>query len=404
MTGAHNMKFGYQGAFHRDDDNLFPTISNDQLMQLTLNNGVPNAFTIQSGPVHAQGAHAVRAFFAQDQWTKDRLTLQGALRFDRAWSRSRSRPSVRIRHDPDGDRHEAQSGITGYNDISPRIGVAYDVFGNGKTSLKANVGRYLHPASNQGRYINANPSERVSTITARPWTDTNGNFVPDCNVLRRSRHRACDDRIDRYVRPGPIRTSVARGPGTHARSVDPRWLGRAAVRLAVRRVGAAGSCAAGFRRSRVLPSVVADLRWRRRDGQRQRESGRLLAVRRHRAGRSATAERWRISGAWHLQHHAGGGAQRVRRTSSLGPTTFGDYKRYWDGFDITAQARLRNGLTLQGGTSSGRLVEDICDVRAQVPEVDDAGTLASPTNPYCRQPNRCCTTVQGFVQLPDPED
>src|SRR4026209_215083 len=33
---------------------------------------------------------------------------------------------------------------------------------------------------------------------------------------------------------------------------------------------------------------------------------------------------------------------------------FGSYKRYWDGFDITAQARLRNGLTLQGGTSSGR--------------------------------------------------
>ena len=58
-------------------------------------------------------------------------------------------------------------GIKGYNDLSPRIGVAYDLFGNGKTSLKGNVGRYLHPASNQGRYINANPSELVSTITGR---------------------------------------------------------------------------------------------------------------------------------------------------------------------------------------------------------------------------------------------
>ena len=37
VTGAHNMKFGYQGAFHRDDDNLFPTISNDQLMQFQFN-------------------------------------------------------------------------------------------------------------------------------------------------------------------------------------------------------------------------------------------------------------------------------------------------------------------------------------------------------------------------------
>ena len=37
VTGAHNMKFGYQGAFHRDDDNLFPTISNDYLTQFTFN-------------------------------------------------------------------------------------------------------------------------------------------------------------------------------------------------------------------------------------------------------------------------------------------------------------------------------------------------------------------------------
>jgi hypothetical protein len=37
VTGAHNMKFGYQGAFHRDDDNLFPTISNNSLMQFQFN-------------------------------------------------------------------------------------------------------------------------------------------------------------------------------------------------------------------------------------------------------------------------------------------------------------------------------------------------------------------------------
>ena len=61
--------------------------------------------------------------------------------------------------------------------------MAYDLFGNGKTSLKGNVGRYLHPASNQGRYINANPSELVSTITTRPWTDNNGNYWPDCDLL-----------------------------------------------------------------------------------------------------------------------------------------------------------------------------------------------------------------------------
>ena len=113
-------------------------------------------------------ARSTYAFYAQEQWTKDRLTLQGALRFDHAWSsfpEQQIGPSVTI---PTANILPAQQGIKGYNDLSPRIGVAYDLFGNGKTSLKGNVGRYLHPASNQGRYINANPSELVSTITDSP--------------------------------------------------------------------------------------------------------------------------------------------------------------------------------------------------------------------------------------------
>ena len=34
-------------------------------------------------------------------------------------------------------------GIDSYKDITPRMGVAYDVFGNGKTAVKMNFGRYL---------------------------------------------------------------------------------------------------------------------------------------------------------------------------------------------------------------------------------------------------------------------
>ena len=193
VTGAHNMKFGYQGAFHRDDDNLFPTISNDYLTQFTFNTPctsspcpttpIPTGVTIQSGVFTRKVRTEYYAFYAQEQWTKDRLTLQGALRFDRAWSsfpEQQIGPSVTI---PNAIVLPPQMGIKGYNDLSPRIGAAYDLFGNGKTALKGNVGRYLHPASNQGRYINANPSELVSTITGRSWTDTNGNFVPDCNLL-----------------------------------------------------------------------------------------------------------------------------------------------------------------------------------------------------------------------------
>ena len=34
-------------------------------------------------------------------------------------------------------------GVDSYKDLTPRMGVAYDVFGNGKTALKLNVGKHL---------------------------------------------------------------------------------------------------------------------------------------------------------------------------------------------------------------------------------------------------------------------
>ena len=49
--------------------------------------------------------------------------------------------------------------MRGYNDISPRAGAAYDVFGNGKTALKFNIGRYLAAATNDGNYTVEQPGE-----------------------------------------------------------------------------------------------------------------------------------------------------------------------------------------------------------------------------------------------------
>ena len=51
----------------------------------------------------------------------------------------------------------ASDGVTGYKDLSPRVGVAYDVFGDGKTSLRFNYGQYLEAANNGGRYTATNP-------------------------------------------------------------------------------------------------------------------------------------------------------------------------------------------------------------------------------------------------------
>ena len=53
-------------------------------------------------------------------------------------------------------------GVIGYNDIDPRFGVAYDLFGNGKTALKFNLGRYLEAAvGDNGNYSSLQPVQRI---------------------------------------------------------------------------------------------------------------------------------------------------------------------------------------------------------------------------------------------------
>ena len=43
-------------------------------------------------------------------------------------------------------------------------------------------------------------------------------------------------------------------------------------------------------------------------------------------------------------------------------TNYGSPKNYWHGVDMQVNARLSGGLTLQGGTSTGRVVNDTCDL------------------------------------------
>ena len=113
------------------------------------------------------------------QWTSDAWTLQGALRFDRNWSLFPDRASTdELLSTPSFPERLASPA---YKEITAG-GVAYDVFGNGKTSLKVNFGKYLEPTSNNNNYILSNPIGRIATNAARSWTDNNNNFAPDCDL------------------------------------------------------------------------------------------------------------------------------------------------------------------------------------------------------------------------------
>jgi hypothetical protein len=76
-------------------------------------------------------------------------------------------------------------------------------------------------------------------------------------------------------------------------------------------------------------------------------------------------------------------------------TDFGPERtNYWHGVDVTLNARLRGGLTLQAGTSTGREVEDTC---ATAPLIDDPGQARN-----CRDVDPFQTTLRGLASYTIP--
>lgn len=121
--------------------------------------------------------------YAQDRWTIDRLTLNLGVRFDYF------NAYVPAQEAPAGLYVGARSfgpvkDVPNWKSINPRLGGSYNLFGDGRTAVKASVGRYNGPIGvSQLRIANqANPLVGSVNSVTRTWTDTNGNYVPDCDL------------------------------------------------------------------------------------------------------------------------------------------------------------------------------------------------------------------------------
>ncbi len=73
---------------------------------------------------------------------------------------------------------------TRYRDWTPKVGVAYDLFGDGKTAIKANVGKYMLGQALLVGGLASQPGYNVQLTSSRAWTDNNKNFIPDCDLTR----------------------------------------------------------------------------------------------------------------------------------------------------------------------------------------------------------------------------
>ena len=184
VTGSHSLKVGYQAAFQVQKN--FQNVGSQ--LSYAFNNRNPIQFTLRDAPFWSSNRTRFDAFYVQDQYTRGRLTLQGGLRYEHAWSWFPEGENGVVADNAYGSSFlfPEKDGVTGYHDITPRMGAAFDLFGNGKTSLKVNYSKYLQAANNDAQYTIANPATTFQQTTNATWTDSNGNRVVDCNVMNRA--------------------------------------------------------------------------------------------------------------------------------------------------------------------------------------------------------------------------
>jgi outer membrane receptor protein involved in Fe transport len=101
------------------------------------------------------------ALYTQGQWTMQRLTLQGALRFDHAWSWAPDQQIGPARFMPNPLIFPKTPVVDSYKDFTPRVAAAYDLFGNGRTAIKGTFGKYLESTITASNYGIGNPTSRI---------------------------------------------------------------------------------------------------------------------------------------------------------------------------------------------------------------------------------------------------
>jgi hypothetical protein len=180
ITGTHNAKVGVdlnyfsQGRKQYIDADLV-----NQAISYTFRNRIPNSVTIHNTPNGPYNTATENNLYAQDQWTMRRLTLNLGLRYSvyDATIPAASLPAgpfVPAREFPEV-KHSPH-----WENLSPRLGGAYDLFGTSRTALKFSLGRY--PIRNVGAAVDIPATQRQATNTTRSWSDANGNYVPDCDL------------------------------------------------------------------------------------------------------------------------------------------------------------------------------------------------------------------------------
>jgi len=390
VTGSHSFKTGFNrvhGYQETTNYNLNP-------LAYQFNNGIPNQLTMRANPVTFRNhLNNDLGIFAQDKWTLKRTTVNLALRFDHfnaSFPEQTVGPAVFA--PARNFVFPAQDNLD-WNDLTYRTGLIYDIRGDGKTAVKLTFNKYLRGQTLNNLGTDPNPVNTMVTTANRSWTDDNRNFVPDCVLLNLAVNGECggisNPLFGSAARSATFDDILRTGYGNR----ETNWEFSAGVQ------------------HELLPRVSIDVGYFRRIWKNFRVTDDLslaptdfdtFSMTVPSDSRLPNGGGYRLDGLYALRPEAFG---RPAQNNNTLDRTYGKQLEHWNGFDVTVDARLSNGLSLQAGTSTGRTMEDDCDVVSRVPEmllvaipnVGNSSVLVPTGTPTAWRPSQFCHRDTGWL-------
>jgi hypothetical protein len=383
VTGSHSFKTGFNrvhGYQETTNYNLNP-------LAFQFNNGVPNQLTMRANPVTFQNnLNNDLGLYAQDKWTLKRTTLNLALRYDHFRASFPEQTVGPAEFAPNRNFVFPEEENLNWNDLTYRTGLIYDIRGNGRTAVKLTFNKYLRGQTLNNLGTDPNPVNTMVTTANRTWNDLDRDFVPDCVLLTPAANGEClginNPLFGSAARSATFDDILRRGYGN--RETNWEFSGGVQHEIAPRISLDVGY----FRRIWKNFRVIDDLALAATDFD-------TFSMTVPSDSRLPNGGGYQLDGLYALKPTAFG---RPAQNHNTLDRAYGKQLEHWNGFDLTVDARLSNGLALQAGTSTGRTMEDDCDVVSQVPEillvnlanVGNAAVLIPTGTPTAWRPSQFC--------------
>ena len=382
VTGSHNLKIGVQGNHKRQTESYGS--GNNWTNMITVF-GQPLQAQFNARPAESNALDSI-AVYAQEQWTIDRFTINAGLRFDYFKGFYPDQVTEAMTWAPVPQTVAGQT-LTGWKDLQPRVGFAWDVRGDGQTAVKASASRY---GDRNAIALAGNVNPVANNITTqRLWLDgATGHLATGPAQFPACIPSAADPTASSCVAGDGLVQGDALNPRPNGEIIGPLldpgfaqftassstfdedwaygWQKKAAnwevtASLQQQLTDGVSVDAGYFRRMFVNLEVVDDLAVAAGDW----DEYQFTAPDDARLPTDVRGQQFTLVDL----NPAALAAQQNLTTSA---NNYGGRVQTWHGVDVNLSARLE-GVLLQGGLATGKQTEDQCAVQAALPESINEG-------------------------------